>query len=76
MPTTQPMIMGDHVFDKSGAFKGMIGGNATISEGIDLVLGGMVGGDLIIQSNATVHLSAMVSGRVINNGGSVISDTE
>lgn len=63
------MIFGDHVFDRSGHFDGMIGGSVTVARDVDLHLSGMVGGDLVIEQGAKVRLTGMVAGRIHNRGG-------
>jgi len=73
MSANRPMIMGNHVFTGNGEFHGMIGGNATVSSGVEVTLNGMVGGNLVIDKDAIVHLAGVVGGDTVNRGGSIVS---
>lgn len=66
------MIGGDHLFAADAEFDGMIGGDVTVAEGVEVTLNGMVNGDLLIQRGATVRLGAFVGGQVINKGGTLL----
>ncbi|MFV0386097.1 hypothetical protein [Paracoccus sp. (in: a-proteobacteria)] len=72
MNPDRPMIFGDHVFNESGAFNGMIGGDATVAPGVTLSMAGMIGGDLIVRSGATVHLRGIVAGELVTEGGATV----
>lgn len=68
------MIAGDHLFSSNAEFDGMIGGDVTVADGVELKLKGMVNGDLLIGQGATVHLDAMVCGDVVNKGGKLLTE--
>ena len=72
MAAERAMIPGDHTFTMSGEFDGLIGGAATVAEGVEITLRGMVAGDLVLKSGSRVRLEGFVCGDTINHGGSLI----
>lgn len=72
MSDQRAMIPGDHTFTTSGEFDGLIGGAATVAEGVEITLRGMVAGDLVLQQGSLVRLVGYVCGDTINRGGSIV----
>ena len=73
MSASRPMIMGDHTFTENGEFHGMIGGNATVSSGVEVTFHGMIGGDLVVEHGAVARLAGVVGGNTVNRGGSIVT---
>jgi len=62
-------IEGDTIINEDTQIDGMIVGNTTVAEGIQLKLNGMIVGKLVVAKNSTIQLYGTVDGDVVNEGG-------